>query len=165
MSAKNTLTSRTDNERDVKEQSVPRRAQETANNADLSERRPQSRENIGAGNSEALKEILEKAQLLFGPLAQQTGMSAPQEAPAAENQSDVINPFPDAFPSVHWRRVSYPGTSRYYLEGETQDRTGKYLLHAIPGEYAPVPPVHGFRRFLRATDGRGYWIRIRKVGT
>ena len=116
-----------------------------------------------APGSDALKEILEKAQLLFGPLAQQTG--ATQPAPSAqENTTEILNPFPDAFPGVSWRRVVYPGTSRYYLEGESQDRGGRYVLHAIPGEYAPIPPVQGFRRFLRACDGRGYWIRIRKEG-
>ncbi|MDR0841296.1 MAG: hypothetical protein LBN26_07960 [Christensenellaceae bacterium] len=104
--------------------------------------------------SEELLAILRKAEELFdadaaGGAAEGTGIPQP-----------LRNPFPQAFPGARWQRVGYPGTQRYYLAGETVQRGVRYALYALPGEYAPVPPKGGFRRFLRASDGSGYWIRM-----
>ncbi|MCE5234812.1 MAG: hypothetical protein LLF87_01990 [Eubacteriales bacterium] len=114
----------------------------------------------GAQSPRALDEILKKADELFRPLDAQFALGA--DAPAAENA--VYNPFPDAFPASRWKKVNYPGTSRFYLEGETEQNGVKLLLHALPGEYAPVPPMRrrGFTRFLRAADGSGYWVRVQR---
>lgn len=114
----------------------------------------------GAEGPRALDEILKKADELFRPLDAQFALGA--DAPADENA--VYNPFPDAFPASHWKKVNYPGTSRFYLEGETEQNGVKLLLHALPGEYAPVPPMRrrGFTRFLRAADGSGYWVRVQR---
>lgn len=114
----------------------------------------------GRENSRALDEILKKADELFRPLDVQLAASNPQ--PAAENA--VYNPFPDAFPTSRWKKVNYPGTNRFYLEGEMEQNGIRMVLHALPGEYAPVPPMRrrGFTRFFRAMDGNGYWVRVQK---
>lgn len=111
-------------------------------------------------NSRALEEILKKADVLFRPLDEQ--LKADAYRPAPENA--VYNPFPDAFPAARWKKVNYPGTSRFYLEGEMEQNGSQMLLHALPGEYAPVPPMRrrGFTRFLRAADGNGYWVRMQR---
>ena len=86
------------------------------------------------------------------------------EADTFRRHEPVSNPFPEAFPQSAWVRVRYPGTTRYYLEGEVVNENGRFTIHALPGEYAPVPPnkSKGFTRFLRASDGSGYWLRIRR---
>ena len=111
-------------------------------------------------NSRALDEILKKADELFRPLDVQLAANNPQLA--AENT--VYNPFPDAFPASRWKKVNYPGTNRFYLEGEMEQNGIRMVLHALPGEYAPVPPMRrrGFTRFFRAMDGNGYWVRVQK---
>lgn len=112
----------------------------------------------GGPASPALLRILEQAQTLFGPLQQQQAAAAPPTAPA---EAPFI-PFPQAYPGLEWKKVPYPGTSRCYLEAHLHNREGRFLLHAIAGDYAPVPPVPDFKRFLRGADGNGYWLRVRR---
>lgn len=76
----------------------------------------------------------------------------------------IYNPFPDAYPRSNWKRKFYPGTNRFYLEGEALKDNMRLLIHALPGEYSPVPPMRnrGFTKFMRSTDGSGYWLRIQR---
>lgn len=104
-------------------------------------------------NSAALLEILQKAAELFPP-------EPPQPAPSPPQNDTVLNPFPQAFPFSRWRRVEYPGTDRCYLEGEARHRGVDYVIHALPGDRRPGPP--GYDRFLRARDGSGFWVRVRR---
>ncbi len=115
---------------------------------------------IARENSRALDEILKKADELFRPLDAQFAANDPRVAP----ENAVYNPFPDAFPASRWKKVNYPGTSRFYLEGEMEQNGIRMVLHALPGEYAPVPPMRrrGFTRFFRAMDGNGYWVRVQR---
>jgi hypothetical protein len=114
----------------------------------------------GTQSARALDEILKKADELFRPLDQQFKGEAIEPPP----ENAVYNPFPDAFPASHWKKVNYPGTSRFYLEGEMEKNGMKFALHALPGEYSPVAPMRrrGFTHFYRATDGSGYWVRVQK---
>lgn len=114
------------------------------------------------GASQALIDILAQARKLFGPL-EEGGTEEQAETVAAAEA--LFDPFPGVFPGAEWRRVPYPGTGRHYLEGHWRRGAQRYVLHALPGEYAPVPPVRGFNRFLRARDGSGYWIRVRRQTT
>ncbi len=113
--------------------------------------------------SEALLAALQKAQELFhgaAPAPAQTNRPAPAPEPAA-----ISNPFPRTFPQSSWRRVSYPGALGHYLCGEGTSRSGAYTVYALPGEYAPVPPRgKGFDKFVRASDGSGYWVRVVRKG-
>lgn len=117
--------------------------------------------------SEALLAALQKAQELFhgtapapAPAPAQTTRPIPTPGPAA-----IPNPFPRTFPQSSWRRVSYPGALGHYLCGEGTSRSGAYTAYALPGEYAPVPPRgKGFDKFVRASDGSGYWVRIVRKG-
>lgn len=104
-------------------------------------------------NSAALLEILQKAAELF-PAEQ------PQPLPPPPQDDAVLNPFPQAFPFSRWRRVEYPGTDRCYLEGESRHKGVDYLIHALPAEGRSGPP--GYTRFLRARDGSGFWVRVRR---
>lgn len=76
----------------------------------------------------------------------------------------VFNPFPDAFPRSCWKKVIFPGAGRYYLEGDVLKGNARFLVHALPGEYSPTPQAEyrDFTKFLRAADGKGYWLRIRR---
>lgn len=110
--------------------------------------------------SQALLEILQKAAELF---PQDMGrQSAPPKEELADRNEDAVNPFPEAFPFSRWKRISYPGTDRYYLEGEARMQGATYRIHALPGEYRPGRRPKGFDRFLRARDGGGYWVRVRR---
>lgn len=104
-------------------------------------------------NSAALLEILQKAAELF-PAEQ------PQPLPPPPQDDAVLNPFPQAFPFSRWRRVEYPGTDRCYLEGEARHKGIDYVIHALPGDRRSPPP--GYTRFLRARDGSGFWVRVRR---
>ncbi|HWS30448.1 MAG TPA: hypothetical protein VN512_10120 [Clostridia bacterium] len=114
----------------------------------------------GTQGARALDEILKKADELFRPLDEQFK----EEADGSPPENAVYNPFPDAFPASHWKKVNYPGTSRFYLEGEMEKNGMKFTLHALPGEYSPVAPMRrrGFTHFYRAADGSGYWVRVQK---
>ena len=114
-----------------------------------------------AQQSRALLEILQKAAELF-PADMGGGQGAPQRADEAYGNEDAVNPFPEAFPFSRWKRVAYPGTDRYYLEGEARMQGATYRIHALPGEYRPGKRPKGFDRFLRARDGGGYWVRVRR---
>lgn len=131
-------------------------AREEEENAPESAFRPPE----GTQSARALDEILKKADELFRPLDEQFTIKANEPAP----ENAVYNPFPDAFPTSSWKKVNYPGTSRFYLEGEMEKNGAKLTLHALPGEYSPVAPMRrrGFTHFYRATDGSGYWVRVRK---
>ena len=111
--------------------------------------------------SRALLEILQRAAELF-PKDMGGRQSAPQKADEAYGNEDAVNPFPEAFPFSRWKRISYPGTDRYYLEGEARMQGATYRIHALPGEYRPGRRPKGFDRFLRARDGSGYWVRVRR---
>lgn len=110
--------------------------------------------------SQALLEILQRAAELF-PQDMGRQSAPPKEEPADRNE-DAVNPFPEAFPFSRWKRISYPGTDRYYLEGEARMQGATYRIHALPGEYRPGRRPKGFDRFLRARDGSGYWVRVRR---
>lgn len=110
--------------------------------------------------SQALLEILQRAAELF-PQDMGRQSAPPKEEPADRNE-DAVNPFPEAFPFSRWKRISYPGTDRYYLEGEARMQGATYRIHALPGEYRPGRRPKGFDRFLRARDGGGYWVRVRR---
>ncbi|MEA4970301.1 MAG: hypothetical protein VB051_07180 [Candidatus Pelethousia sp.] len=129
-------------------------AQQTCGAGRAESRRPQS---------EALLAALQKAQELFhgaAPAPAKTKQPAPAPEPAA-----IPNPFPRTFPQSSWRRVNYPGALGHYLCGEGTSRSGAYTVYALPGEYAPVPPRgKGFDKFVRASDGSGYWVRIVRKG-
>lgn len=104
--------------------------------------------------SAALLEILQKAAELFPA-------EPPRPAPQPERNDAVVNPFPEAFPFSRWRRVEYPGTDRCYLEGEARHRGVDYVIHALPGDRRHTGPA-GYDRFLRARDGSGFWVRVRR---
>ena len=110
--------------------------------------------------SEVLLEVLQRAQALFhGGGGTQPDKPAPP-LPAPEPTA-IPNPFPRTFPQSNWRRVNYPGALGHYLCGEGTSRSGAYTVYALPGEYSPVPRSgKGFNKFLRASDGRGYWVRV-----
>jgi len=107
--------------------------------------------------SAALMEILSKAQELFSPLQQ-----APAPEPPHQRGQPALNPFPEAFPLSRWRRIPYPGTDSYYLEGELYRNRTAYIIHALPGEYRPGSKPRGFSRYLRGRDGSGYWVKIER---
>lgn len=114
---------------------------------------PTQSQPIQRPNSSALLEILQKAAELFPP-------EQPQPVPTPHCDDTVLNPFPQAFPFSRWRRVEYPGTDRCYLEGEARHKGIDYLIHALPGDRRSPPP--GYTRFLRARDGSGFWVRVRR---
>ena len=70
------------------------------------------------------------------------------------------------FPGVVWRRVRYPGTRRYYLEGTGQVNGVRCTLYALPGESYPAQPyrARGFTRFVRDVNGNGYWVKVKRGG-
>ncbi|MEG1894248.1 MAG: hypothetical protein RR232_07105 [Clostridia bacterium] len=117
-------------------------------------------------SSDALISILKKAEELFGPLQGANQAAGGQANPERQmvRQTDTDSLFPGTFPAARWKRVEYPGTGRYYLEGEMEHGGVRYMLHALPGEYSPVSPNArgGFNRFIRAADGSGYWVRVRR---
>lgn len=124
-----------------------------------------------SGESSVLNEILKRADVLFHTPVQpaKTGNNKREiprrvAASGVREEVPVYNPFPDAFPRSVWKRVLYPGTSRYYLEGEVVKDGARYMVHALPGEYgAAMQRGNGFSRFMRAADGTGYWLRIRRI--
>lgn len=109
--------------------------------------------------SAALQNILRMAEYLFPP--QQAAQEAAQKQSAPPPLPYI--PFPTAYPGTAFRKVSYPGSQRFYLEGRVKNGAVLYELHAMQGNFAPVPPVPGFTQFLRAEDGTGYWIRRRPI--
>ncbi|MBQ9832104.1 MAG: hypothetical protein IJO48_00035 [Clostridia bacterium] len=104
--------------------------------------------------SEAMRNILQKARELFAPLEESGSVS----------DKAFFNPFPDAFPRSVWKRIEYPGTKRHYLEGQAVKDGMRLIIYALPGEYSPVNPMmtrNGFKKFMRASDGSGYWLKIK----
>ncbi len=131
---------------------------------------PQPRKQDFRPQSEALLAALQMAQALFHGEGAGTAPAAtppPKAPPPAPPPAPVSipNPFPRSFPQCSWRRVNYPGALGHYLTGEGTSRSGPYTVYALPGEYAPVPRRgKGFDKFLRATDGSGYWVRVVRKG-
>lgn len=117
-----------------------------------------------SGESPVLNEILKRADILFHTPVQpakagNNKRDIPRRVAASgvREEVPVYNPFPDAFPRSVWKRVLYPGTSRYYLEGEVVKDGARYMVHALPGEYgAAMQRGNGFSRFMRC----GRWNRI-----
>lgn len=96
-------------------------------------------------------------------------LSRPQEAPKPSGvgmAEKAGSPFPETFPGVAWRRVRYPGTRRYYLEGTGQVNGVRCTLYALPGESYPAQPyrARGFTRFVRDVNGNGYWVKVKRGG-
>lgn len=94
-------------------------------------------------------------------------LSRPQEAPKPSGvgmAEKAGSPFPETFPGVAWRRVRYPGTRRYYLEGTGQVNGVRCTVYALPGESYPAQPyrARGFTRFVRDANGNGYWVKIKR---
>lgn len=123
---------------------------------DLSPNRPTPMQRSDKGWDEQVSHMLNAAPKVADEPKKISGVA--QDLP-------IFNPFPDAFPRSTWKRKYYPGTNRFYLEGEALKDNSRFLIHALPGEYSPVPPMRnrGFSKFMRATDGSGYWLRIRKM--
>lgn len=78
----------------------------------------------------------------------------------AAGEAEVL--FPLDFPGVAFRRVSWPGSRRYYLEGRGTWQGKPVVIHALPGEARGGAPFSrcGFHRFVRDKRGAGYWIRV-----
>lgn len=96
-------------------------------------------------------------------------LSRPQEAPKPSGvgmAEKAGSPFPETFPGVAWRRVRYPGTRRYYLEGTGQVNGVRCTVYALPGESYPAQPyrARGFTRFVRDVNGNGYWVKVKRGG-
>lgn len=175
------------------------------------EEAPQTEESA-APRSEALKEILKRAEDLFPegsaaaghfasdgpfetpflprPLAakatrprsrpagstsarDETWYAAVREMRKGDKLSGVGRPegvaeplFPLDFPGVVFRRVCWPGSCRYYLEGRGMWEGKRAVFYALPGEACPAAPFErrGFHRFLRDKNGSGYWVKIRFEG-
>ena len=95
-------------------------------------------------------------------------LSRPEEAPKpsgvgmAEAAGSLV---PEAFPGISWRRVRYPGTRRYYLEGVGLVNGGRCIIYALPGENYPAQPyrARGFTRFVRDVNGNGYWVKVKRT--
>lgn len=89
---------------------------------------------------------------------------APKPAGVGRAEAADGSLFPDAFPGMRWRRVRYPGTRRYYLEGTGHIDGVPMVVYALPGEKYPPQPYHGrgFTRFVRDVNGNGYWVKVRR---
>ena len=74
--------------------------------------------------------------------------------------------FPIDFPGTVFRRVRWPGSCRYYLEGRGSVEGKDALIYALPGE--ACGEMHfkgrGFQRFVRDKNGSGYWVKVRPIG-
>ena len=73
-----------------------------------------------------------------------------------------IDLFPNSFPGARWRYVEGAHLVGHY-EGEYRYPNGERIrILAVRGKCAPCPPrtLAGFTRYLRASDGAGYWLRI-----
>ncbi len=97
-------------------------------------------------------------------------LSRPETAPkpagvGAGEPAGIL--FPEAFPDVRWRRVRYPGTRRYYLEGMGRLDGSRVVIYALPGEDYPAEPYRGrgFTHFLRDVNGHGYWVKVKRQGS
>ena len=117
----------------------------------------------GQPQSQALLEILARAQALFGPGGGGAPAPETEPPPAHPGPREIGNPFPRTFPRSRWQRVEYPGRPGYYLQGEGQGRGGPYRVFALPGAWSPVSPQPGFGRFLQGADGCGYWVRLQRL--
>ena len=75
-----------------------------------------------------------------------------------------INLFPQAFPGARWRYVDGADVLPHF-EGIWKSAAGIQRILAVRGRAAPRPPraLFGFTRYLRGTDGNGYWIKTEFV--
>ncbi|MBE5785581.1 MAG: hypothetical protein E7330_07250 [Clostridiales bacterium] len=82
----------------------------------------------------------------------------------AEGQAEPL--FPLDFPDAAFRRVRWPGSRRYYLEGHGTWEGKRAVFYALPGEACPAAPFEsrGFQRFVRDKNGSGYWVKIKRQG-
>ncbi len=83
-----------------------------------------------------------------------------------QNKDNIgIDLFPQAFPGAKWRFVDGPDVLPHY-EGMWDGPGGAVRILAVRGRAAPRPPraLVGFTRFLRGSDGAGYWIRRIPIG-
>lgn len=117
-----------------------------------------------SGESPVLNEILKRADILFHTPVQpakagNNKRDIPRRVAASgvREEVPVYNPFPDAFPRSVWKRVLYPGTSRYYLEGEVVKDGARYMVHALPGEYGGGDAA---RQWILQIHAVGRWNRI-----
>ncbi len=87
-------------------------------------------------------------------------------------RQDKINPFPSAFPSSEWVKISYPGPTGWwhYISGKI--RSGDTVIVkvlGVPGEYGMAPPIwlEGFGTYLRSasSDASGYWLMFQDAET
>ena len=97
--------------------------------------------------SAVAEDILSRAHRLFS-------------VPAAEEDTPRIekpfNPFPKLFPNSRWHNEG--GT----LYGEITNGRQRFEAVAVEGKWSPRPPRHlrGFNRYITASNGVGYWVRI-----
>lgn len=81
------------------------------------------------------------------------------------DNSGGIDLFPQTFPGATWRYTDGLDVLPHY-EGTWRGPGGTLQILAVKGRAAPRPPraLVGFTRYLRGSDGAGYWIRTTRIG-
>lgn len=113
--------------------------------------------------SQAIQEIINRARELFSLLEQEQNQEYNNEETAEQNAEESFNPFPEEFPNASFQRRICPRTGRAFLEGKYETDNGQFAIWAVRGGYRSLTPrmrKNGYQRFIRASDGSTYWLKI-----
>lgn len=117
--------------------------------------------------SQAIQEIINRARELFSFLEQANfgADSNKEETKQATEEAaeESFNPFPEEFPNASFQRRICPRTGKAFLEGKYETDNGQFAIWAVRGGYRSLTPrmrKNGYQRFIRASDGSTYWLKI-----
>ena len=107
--------------------------------------------------------LLERASAFYAQFEQPTVAAVDNMVQKEDNseQTGGIDLFPQAFPRARWRYVDGADILTHY-EGLMIGANGvRTRILAVRGRAAPRPPraLAGFTRYLRGSDGAGYWVK------
>ena len=105
--------------------------------------------------------LLSRAESFYSRFEQPPAVPVDNLVQKEDNSMSGIDLFPQAFPNARWRYVDGADILPHYEGTVTGPNGERTRILAVRGRAAPRPPraLPGFHRYLRGSDGNGYWIR------
>ena len=106
--------------------------------------------------------LLSRSDAFFAQFEAPTVAAVDNLVQKEDNSMSGIDLFPQAFPNARWRYVDGADILPHYEGTVTGPNGERTRILAVRGRAAPRPPraLPGFHRYLRGSDGNGYWIRL-----
>lgn len=115
--------------------------------------------------SAALTEILERAQSLFSPIADDNAAAAEHTDEKKQKRQNTYNPFSSTYPNSSWKKVFHKNDRAYHIVGVANVAGEKLSITAVPINFYSESYFmsNGFVKIIRADDGTVCRMKVKRI--